>query len=58
MKFEVVEASGGWIVRQDGVEVACYAEQGDALADVAERLRRAQDDQLSYSLAMRYSARP
>jgi hypothetical protein len=58
MKFEVVEVSGGWIVRRDGVEVARHAQQDDALADVAERLRREGDDELSYSLTMRYSARP
>ena len=58
MKFEVVEDSGGWIVRRDGVEVARHGHQGDALADVGERLRVEDDDELSYSLSMRYSARP
>jgi hypothetical protein len=58
MKFEVVEESGGWIVRRDGVEVARHGQQGDALADVGERLRGEDDDELSYSLTMRYSARP
>ena len=58
MKFEVVESGGGWIVRRDGVEVARHGHQGDALADIGARLRNEDDDQLSYSLSMRYSARP
>jgi hypothetical protein len=58
MKFEVVEESGGWVVRRDGVEVARHGQQGDALADVGERLRGEDDEKRSYSLAMRYSPRP
>lgn len=57
MKFEVVEISGGWIVRRDGVELARFGEQDQALADIAQRLRDAHDAQASYSLAMRYAAR-
>ncbi len=57
MRFEVVEMSGEWIVRCDGVELARYGEQPEALADVAERLRDDRADDASYSLAMRYQAR-
>ena len=59
MKFEVLEDDGGWIVLQDGVEVARHSEQEQALGDVAERLRgdTASDPDLSYSLTMRYLAR-
>jgi len=57
MKFEVIEGAGEWIVRHDGMELARFDEQPDALADIAERLRRAEEGQLSYSLAMRYRRR-
>lgn len=57
MKFEVIEGADEWIVRRDGVELARFGEQLAALADVAERLRDVDDDQGSYSLAMRYQAR-
>lgn len=57
MKFEVVEAGGEWIVRRDGVELARYGEQLEALNDVADRLRDDRPDDASYSLAMRYQAR-
>ena len=57
MKFELVETPGGWLVRRDGVELATFGEQSDALADVAERLRDAAEAERSYSLAMRYAAR-
>ncbi|WP_372786791.1 hypothetical protein [Phenylobacterium sp.] len=57
MKFEVVETGGEWIVRRDGVEVARYGEQLEALGDVADRLRDDHAADSSYSLAMRYQAR-
>jgi hypothetical protein len=57
MRFEVVETGGEWIVRRDGVDLARYGEQVEALADVAERLRDDRADDASYSLAMRYQAR-
>ena len=57
MKFEVIEIDGGWIVRRDGVEVARFEQQVEALADVAERLRESGEEQSSYSLAMRFQAR-
>jgi hypothetical protein len=57
MKYEVLEDSGAWIVRRDGVEVARFAQQDDALADVAERLRETPTDVESYSLTMRYQPR-
>lgn len=54
MKFEVVESNGAWIVRRDGVEIARFPDQEQALADVGERLRDVIAAQASYSLAMRY----
>jgi hypothetical protein len=57
MKYEVIESSGEWIVRRDGVELARFGQQLEALADVAERLRDSDEVQSSYSLAMRYQAR-
>jgi hypothetical protein len=57
MKFEVVETLGEWIVRRDGVELARYRDQLEALADVGERLQDTHDVPGSYSLAMRYQAR-
>ncbi|MFI4964736.1 MAG: hypothetical protein ACHP9T_05140 [Caulobacterales bacterium] len=57
MNFEVIESSGEWIVRRDGVELARFGDQIEALADVAERLREANEVEASYSLAMRYQAR-
>ena len=57
MKFEVIESRGEWIVQCDGQELARFGEQLEALADVAERLRDANDSPSSYSLAMRYQAR-
>jgi hypothetical protein len=57
MKFEVIEGSGDWIVRRDGVELARFDQQLEALADVAERLRGADEAESSYSLSVRYQAR-
>ncbi|WP_394761837.1 hypothetical protein [Phenylobacterium sp.] len=57
MKFEVVESISDWILRCDGVELARFSGQDEALADVAERLRKAVDVEPSYSLAVRYAAR-
>jgi hypothetical protein len=56
MKFEVIESVGHWIVRQDGVELARFTEQLEALADVTARLREAEGVEGSYSLAVRYRA--
>jgi hypothetical protein len=57
MRYEVLEQAGEWIVMRDGVEVARFAQQDDALADVAERLREKPKDSGSYSLTMRYQPR-
>lgn len=57
MKYEVLEDAGAWIVQRDGVEVARFAEQDDALADIAERLREKPAVSGSYSLTMRYQPR-
>ena len=58
MKFEVVEQSGAWIVRRDGVEVARFSEQHGALTDVSERLRSLEPADSAVSLAVRYEQRP
>jgi hypothetical protein len=58
MKFEVIEDIEAWIVRRDGVELARFADQEWALADIGARLRcEAADAALSYSLAVRYLMR-
>jgi hypothetical protein len=57
MKFEVIESRGEWIVRRDGIELARFGEQLEALVDVAERLRGSDEASGVYSLAMRYQAR-
>ncbi len=57
MKFEVIESSGEWIVLCDSVEIARFGEQLDALADIADRLSDANEEDVSYSLAVRYQAR-
>ena len=57
MKFEVVEQSGAWIVRCDGVELGRYAEQAYALTDVTERLRTLEPADGAVSLAMRFEPR-
>jgi hypothetical protein len=57
MKFEVIESDGEWIVRRDGDELARFRDQLEALTDVAERLRDADEAPATYSLSMRYQAR-
>ena len=57
MKYEVLEDGGEWIVQREGAEVARFADQDDALAFVAERLRDPDRAPGSYSLTMRYQSR-
>lgn len=58
MSYEVTEEAGEWVVRREGAEVARFAEQDDALAYVAQRLKaREPAADRSYSLTMRYQAR-
>ena len=57
MKYEVLEESGEWVVQRDGDEVARFAQQDDALAFIAERLRGHDAESGSYSLTMRYQPR-
>jgi hypothetical protein len=57
MKFEVIENLGEWIVRRNGLEIARFGEQLEALGDVAERLRDSHESPGVYSLAVRYQAR-
>ena len=57
MKYELVESDGAWVVQRDGVEVSRFAQQEDALADVADRLRDPEAGSSSYSLTMRFQPR-
>ncbi|MFZ5720670.1 MAG: hypothetical protein ACOY5Y_14530 [Pseudomonadota bacterium] len=57
MRYEVVEVTGGWIVRSgDGCELARFPDQDTALQDVADRLSNA-DASEPASLSVRYQAR-
>ena len=57
MKYEVIEADGEWIVRGDGGELARFAQQNDALADVAARMRDADPDDDLVSLRVSYQSK-
>ena len=57
MRYEVLEDSDEWVVTRNGTELARFARQYDALADIAERLRGAPAQAASYSLTMRYQPR-
>jgi hypothetical protein len=57
MKYAVVETAGEWIVQRDGLELARFRDQIEALAHVADLLRDHDQADGSYSLAMRYRAR-
>jgi hypothetical protein len=56
MRFEVVEEDDGWSVRGDALELARFADQDAALADVAERMKAASPDAPA-SLSVRYRAK-
>jgi len=57
MKYEVIESSGEWIVQREGVELARFAEQSEALDDVAGRLREVEPGDNAVSLRVRYAAK-
>jgi hypothetical protein len=57
MKYAVVEAAGEWIVQREGLELARFRDQIEALTHVADLLRDGSQADGSYSLAMRYQAR-
>ena len=58
MRYEIVESSGAWIVRCDGVEIGRFPEQDAALSHVGERLREAKAaNEGGASLAVRYERR-
>jgi hypothetical protein len=57
MKYEVVEHTGEWVVCLDGVEIARFRDQMEALTAVGDRLRDAEPGEGSVSLAVRYEAR-
>ena len=56
MRYEVVEDTGEWIVRSNGLELARFGDQDTALQDVARRLRDA-DASEPASVSVRYQAR-
>jgi hypothetical protein len=57
MKYEVIESGGEWIVQAEGVELARFAEQSEALDDIAGRLRDVEPGENPVSLRVRYQAR-
>lgn len=57
MKFEVTQTGGEWIVSNDGVELARFDKQAQALDHVAAHLRKAPPAREPVSLRMRYQAR-
>ena len=57
MKYEVVESPEEWIVSREGIELARFDEQVQALDNIAERLRTAETIEGSISLSVRYLAR-
>jgi hypothetical protein len=57
MNYEVVENSSEWIVCQDGVELARFEGQDEALAEVGRRLREAESCDEPASLSMRFQSR-
>jgi hypothetical protein len=56
LRYELVEDAGGWIVRREGVEVARFDVQEDALNHVAEAMRGAAEGEAA-SLAVHYERR-
>lgn len=56
MKYEVIETAGEWVVQNEGVEVARFAEQADALDHVASCLKDVAAGEQA-SLSVRYRAR-
>jgi len=57
LKYAVVEAAGEWIVQRDGLELARFRDQIEALTYVADLLRGCDETEGGYSLSMRYQAR-
>jgi hypothetical protein len=57
MKYAVVETTRGWIVQREGLELARFHDQIEALTHVADLLRDCGQSDSRYSLAMRYLAR-
>ncbi len=56
MRYEVVEEAGEWIVRREGRELGRFADQDEALHDVASRMRDA-DASTPASLSVRYQSK-
>jgi hypothetical protein len=55
--YEVVEASGVWIVRRSGREVARYEVRTAALQAVAERMRKESGGDAAVAFAMRFQSK-
>lgn len=56
MRFEVVENADAWVVRSEGCELGRFADQDQALHEVADRLRHV-DASAPVALSMRYMNR-
>ena len=57
MKYEVIEQADEWVVAHEGVELARFCAQDDALSDVAERLRSIGRVEGPVSLSVCYAER-
>ena len=57
MKYEVVEHADEWVVSREGVELARFRAQDDALNEVARRLRSVGDVEGPVSLSVCYAGR-
>ena len=57
MKYEVIERADQWVVAREGVELAWFRAQDDALSDVAERLRAIGEVEGPVSLSVCYAER-
>lgn len=57
MKYEVIQDDEAWVVQSEGVELARFPDQSQALDDVALRLREIDPGEAAVSLRVRYRAR-
>ena len=57
MKYEVIESGEEWVVQSEGVELARYAAQAQALEAVAARLRDAKPGEDAVSLKVCFQPR-
>jgi hypothetical protein len=57
MKYEVIETGEAWVVQAEGVELARFTAQDEALENVAARLREAEPCDQAVSLKVCYKPR-